>query len=39
MAERTGHAGWQRLRPPLETLPAAQLKELLASASAFATAA
>lgn len=39
MAERTGHAGWQRLRPPLETLPAAQLKELLASAAAFATAA
>jgi 4-hydroxy-tetrahydrodipicolinate synthase len=39
MAERTGHAGWQRLRPPLETLPAAQLKELLANAAAFATAA
>ena len=39
MAERTGHAGWQRLRPPLETLPAAQVKELLANAAAFAKAA
>jgi len=37
-ADRTQHAGWQRLRPPLETLPAAQLKELLANAAAFATA-
>ena len=39
VAERTGHAGWERLRPPLETLPAAQRKELLADAAAFATAA
>jgi 4-hydroxy-tetrahydrodipicolinate synthase len=39
MAERTGHAGWQRLRPPLETLPAVQQKELLANAAAFASAA
>jgi 4-hydroxy-tetrahydrodipicolinate synthase len=30
VAQRTGHAGWQRLRPPLESLPAPQLKELLA---------
>lgn len=37
-ADRTKHAGWQRLRPPLETLPAAQLKELLANAAAFAAA-
>ena len=36
VAERTGHAGWQRLRPPLESLPAAQVKELLADAGAFA---
>ena len=35
VAERTGHAGWQRLRPPLEFLPSAQVKELLASATAF----
>ena len=34
VAERTGHAGWQRLRPPLESLPAAHLKELLADAGA-----
>jgi len=39
MAERTGHAGWERLRPPLENLPAAQRKELLATAAAVATAA
>jgi 4-hydroxy-tetrahydrodipicolinate synthase len=38
VAERTGHAGWQRLRPPLESLPPAQVKELLASAAAFAVA-
>ena len=38
VAERTGHAGWQRLRPPLESLPSAQVKELLASATAFAAA-
>lgn len=37
-ADRTKHAGWQRLRPPLEILPAAQLKELLANAAAFAAA-
>ena len=36
VAERTGHAGWQRLRPPLESLPAAQVKELLADAGASA---
>ena len=36
VAERTGHAGWQRLRPPLESLPAAHLKELLADAGASA---
>lgn len=39
VAERTGHAGWQRLRPPLESLPSAQAKELLATAAAFAAAA
>ncbi|BBZ94518.1 dihydrodipicolinate synthase family protein [Bradyrhizobium diazoefficiens] len=39
VAERTGHAGWQRLRPPLESLPPAQMKELLADAAAFAAAA
>ena len=39
VAERTGHAGWQRLRPPLEALPSAQAKELLATAAAFAAAA
>jgi 4-hydroxy-tetrahydrodipicolinate synthase len=39
VAERTGHAGWQRLRPPLESLPPAQMKELLADAAAFASAA
>jgi 4-hydroxy-tetrahydrodipicolinate synthase len=38
VAERTGHAGWQRLRPPLEFLPSAQVKELLANAAAFAAA-
>ncbi|UWU73672.1 dihydrodipicolinate synthase family protein [Bradyrhizobium huanghuaihaiense] len=38
VAERTGHAGWQRLRPPLESLPPAQAKELLADAAAFAAA-
>ncbi|GMO19765.1 dihydrodipicolinate synthase family protein [Bradyrhizobium sp. TM233] len=36
VAERTGHAGWQRLRPPLESLPPAHVKELLADAAAFA---
>jgi 4-hydroxy-tetrahydrodipicolinate synthase len=36
VAERTGHAGWQRLRPPLESLPPEQVKELLANATAFA---
>jgi 4-hydroxy-tetrahydrodipicolinate synthase len=36
VAERTGHTGWQRLRPPLESLPPAQVKELLANAAAFA---
>ena len=36
VAERTGHAGWQKLRPPLESLPAAHVKELLADAGAFA---
>ncbi|SFV03424.1 MULTISPECIES: dihydrodipicolinate synthase family protein [Bradyrhizobium] len=35
-ADRTGHAGWKRLRPPLESLPAEQEKELLANAAAFA---
>lgn len=38
VAERTGHAGWQRLRPPLESLPPAQVKELLADAAAFGAA-
>jgi 4-hydroxy-tetrahydrodipicolinate synthase len=38
IAERTGHAGWQRLRPPLESLPHQQVSELLASAGAFAAA-
>jgi len=37
-ADRTKHAGWQRLRPPLESLPPDQLKELLANAAAFAAA-
>lgn len=37
-ADRTKHAGWQRLRPPLETLSAAQLRELLGNAAAFAAA-
>jgi 4-hydroxy-tetrahydrodipicolinate synthase len=36
VAERTGHAGWQRLRPPLESLPPSQVKELLADAGALA---
>ncbi|UPJ39853.1 dihydrodipicolinate synthase family protein [Bradyrhizobium sp. 40] len=36
VAERTGHAGWQRLRPPLESLPPEQGKELLANATAIA---
>ncbi|MCK1401581.1 dihydrodipicolinate synthase family protein [Bradyrhizobium sp. 4] len=36
VAERTGHAGWQRLRPPLESLPPEQVKELLANATAIA---
>ncbi|MET4385160.1 4-hydroxy-tetrahydrodipicolinate synthase [Bradyrhizobium sp. F1.4.3] len=39
VAERTGHPGWQRLRPPLESLPSAHVKELLANATAFAAAA
>lgn len=34
-ASRTGHAGWQRLRPPLESLTPEQIKELLANAAAF----
>jgi 4-hydroxy-tetrahydrodipicolinate synthase len=38
VAERTGHAGWQHLRPPLESLPADQKKALLADAAAFAAA-
>ncbi|WP_407112764.1 dihydrodipicolinate synthase family protein [Bradyrhizobium sp. LMG 9283] len=38
VAKRTGHAGWQRLRPPLESLPPAQVKELLADAAAFGAA-
>jgi 4-hydroxy-tetrahydrodipicolinate synthase len=38
VAERTGHAGWQRLRPPLESLPSSQVKELLADAGALAAA-
>jgi 4-hydroxy-tetrahydrodipicolinate synthase len=38
VSERTGHAGWQRFRPPLESLPASQVKELLASAGALAAA-
>ncbi|UPK39518.1 dihydrodipicolinate synthase family protein [Bradyrhizobium sp. 186] len=38
VAERTGYAGWQRLRPPLESLPSAQIKELLADVAAFAAA-
>ena len=38
-AYRTKHAGWQRLRPPLESLPPDQLKELLANAAAFAASA
>ena len=38
VAERSGHSGWQRLRPPLESLPPAQVKELLADAAAFAAA-
>ena len=38
-ADRTKHAGWQRLRPPLESLPPEQLKELLANAAAFAASA
>lgn len=37
-ADRTGHAGWKRLRPPLEALPAEQEKELLVNAAAFAAA-
>ncbi|WFU69460.1 dihydrodipicolinate synthase family protein [Bradyrhizobium sp. CB2312] len=37
-ADRTGHAGWKRLRPPLESLPPEQEKELLANAAAFAAA-
>ncbi|MCA6114199.1 dihydrodipicolinate synthase family protein [Bradyrhizobium sp. WSM 1738] len=36
VAERTGHAGWQRLRPPLESLPPSQVKELLAAAGELA---
>jgi 4-hydroxy-tetrahydrodipicolinate synthase len=36
VAERTGHAGWQRLRPPLESLPPEQVKQLLANATAIA---
>jgi 4-hydroxy-tetrahydrodipicolinate synthase len=36
VSDRTGHAGWQRLRPPLESLPASQVKELLAAAGALA---
>lgn len=38
IAHRTGDAGWQKLRPPLESLPAAHLKELLAGAGAVAAA-
>jgi 4-hydroxy-tetrahydrodipicolinate synthase len=38
VSERTGHAGWQRFRPPLESLPASQVKELLANAGALAAA-
>ncbi|MGY4507666.1 dihydrodipicolinate synthase family protein [Bradyrhizobium sp. USDA 3650] len=36
VAERTRHAGWQRLRPPLESLPPEQVKQLLANATAIA---
>ncbi|NOJ49427.1 dihydrodipicolinate synthase family protein [Bradyrhizobium archetypum] len=38
VAHRTGHAGWQRFRPPLESLPAPLVKELLAAAGASAAA-
>jgi 4-hydroxy-tetrahydrodipicolinate synthase len=38
-ADRTKHAGWQRLRPPLESLQPDQLKVLLANAAAFAASA
>ena len=38
VAHRTGHAGWQRLRPPLEPLPAPLVKELLADSGAYAAA-
>lgn len=37
-ADRTGHPGWKRLRPPLESLPSEQEKELLVNAAAFAAA-
>ncbi|WP_342730943.1 dihydrodipicolinate synthase family protein [Bradyrhizobium sp. B117] len=37
-ADRTGHAGWKRLRPPLQSLPPEQEKELLANAATFAAA-
>jgi len=37
-ADRTGHSGWKRLRPPLESLPSEQEKELLVNAAAFAAA-
>ena len=37
-ADRTGHAGWTRVRPPLESLPPEQEKELLVNAAAFAAA-
>lgn len=36
VSERTGHAGWQLLRPPLESLPPEQVKQLLANATAIA---
>ena len=38
VSKRTGHAGWQRFRPPLESLPPSQVKELLASAGVLADA-
>lgn len=37
-ADRTKHAGWKRLRPPLESLPPEQEKELLVNAAAFSAA-
>lgn len=38
-ADRTGHPGWKRLRPPLQALPPEQEKVLLANAAAFAASA